>query len=111
MIRALKYDPIPVFLKSEDEALRLFVSHDLLGKNISTEDLWQLSDAQKIIKKQRIDGSWKYSTVIKKALEYFIGNQQENGLWNLNIVSGRNKDNLQLWLALSVCRIFKRFFR
>ncbi len=46
---------------------------------------------------------------IEKALQWFINNQQKNGLWNLKILKGRNKDVIQLWLALAICRIFKRF--
>ncbi len=48
---------------------------------------------------------------IDKALEWFINNQQENGLWKLKITKGRNRDILQLWLTLAICRIFNRFYR
>jgi hypothetical protein len=47
---------------------------------------------------------------IDKALKWFIKSQQKNGLWNLKILKGQNKDVLQLWLALIICRIFKRFY-
>ena len=47
---------------------------------------------------------------IEKALTWFIENQQENGLWELKITMGRNRDILQLWLALAICKIFKRFY-
>ncbi len=45
---------------------------------------------------------------IDKALKWFAGNQQKNGLWELKILKGQNKDVLQLWLALAICKIFKR---
>ena len=48
---------------------------------------------------------------IEKALRWFIENQQINGLWELKILKGENKEILQSWLALSICRILKRFYR
>ncbi|HEY9207286.1 MAG TPA: hypothetical protein VIO58_15355 [Candidatus Methanoperedens sp.] len=47
---------------------------------------------------------------IDKALKWFARNQQENGLWELKILKGQNKDVLQLWLALAICRIFKKLY-
>lgn len=47
---------------------------------------------------------------VDNALQWFIGNQQETGIWKLKILRGRNKDILQLWLALAICRIFERFY-
>lgn len=46
---------------------------------------------------------------IEKALNWFVEQQQLSGLWDFKITAGRDKDTLQLWLALAVCRIFKRF--
>jgi Squalene-hopene cyclase C-terminal domain len=51
----------------------------------------------------------KEESQIDKALKWFITHQERNGLWNLNISKGQNKDVLRLWLALAICRIFKRF--
>jgi hypothetical protein len=51
----------------------------------------------------------KNETQINKALKWFIGHQQRNGLWKLKILKDRNKDITQLWLALAICRIFKGF--
>lgn len=48
---------------------------------------------------------------IEKALQWFRNNQQKTGLWQLKILKGKNKDILELWLALAVCRIFKRFYK
>jgi hypothetical protein len=47
---------------------------------------------------------------IRKALDWFVKNQQKNGLWKLRIVRGANRDILNLWLALAVCRVFKKFY-
>ncbi|HET7147499.1 MAG TPA: hypothetical protein VFI73_03280 [Candidatus Nitrosopolaris sp.] len=57
-------------------------------------------------------GFLKSEPQIEKSLQWFIDNQQETGMWKLNILKNKsqNKDILQLWLALSICRIFKRFY-
>lgn len=47
---------------------------------------------------------------IEEALQWFVKNQQKNGLWIFKIVRGRNREILEMWLALAVCRIFKRFY-
>ncbi len=47
---------------------------------------------------------------IQEALQWFVSNQKKTGLWELKITKGQNRDILQLWLALSICRIFKRFY-
>ena len=47
---------------------------------------------------------------IEKALKWFVKNQQKTGFWDLKILKGQNKDVLQLWLTLAICRIFKRFY-
>ena len=47
---------------------------------------------------------------IQEALQWFVENQQKNGLWKFRIVRGTNKETIELWLALVVCRIFKRFY-
>lgn len=46
---------------------------------------------------------------IQRALSWFIQNQQENGLWRLKILKGRDKESIVLWLTLAVARIFARF--
>jgi hypothetical protein len=55
-------------------------------------------------------GFSKSEPQIAKALQWFIENQKKTGMWELKILKGRNKDVLQLWLALAICRIFKRFY-
>ncbi len=53
-------------------------------------------------------GFSKHELQIEKALEWFIEHQRESGLWELKILKGKNKDVLQLWLTLAICRIFKK---
>lgn len=57
--KQFKSDPLPPLLSSGNEALVYFVRRDLLGENAGpVHRLWQLPEAQKILKKQRPDGSW-----------------------------------------------------
>lgn len=52
---------------------------------------------------------------IKKALQWFVENQQKNGLWKISYskihkTSDNSKNNeTQLWITLSICKIFKRY--
>jgi hypothetical protein len=56
------FDPIPPLLSSGNEALLYFVQRDLLNVFVGPIDqLWMLSGAQKILKKQLPDGSWPRS--------------------------------------------------
>jgi hypothetical protein len=55
----LTFDPITPLLEKGNSAIRYFVERDLLdleGETIRT--LWNLSEPQKILKKQLPDGSW-----------------------------------------------------
>ena len=57
----LDHDPIAPLLSSQDKALDYFVRRDLLDETVpSIEFVWGLPAAQKILKKQQPDGSWKY---------------------------------------------------
>ena len=53
---------------------------------------------------------------IKDALDWFIANQQENGLWKISYskihkASPNNKtDEEKLWISLAICRIFQRYY-
>ncbi len=65
--KQLAYDPIPPLFSSGDEALRYFVRRDLLGE--PPEDihlLWRLPRAQKILAKQKPDGSFAFPTAKNK---------------------------------------------
>ena len=59
--RYLKYDPLQQFEGIQNEAIQYQVSRDLRGLNPGpVTKLWQLQPAIKTIKKQTVDGSWKY---------------------------------------------------
>jgi hypothetical protein len=64
--KQLRVDPIPSLTSSGNEALRFFVRRDLLGEQVGAVDcLWQLPEAQKILRKQQEDGSWPHPGEIK----------------------------------------------
>ena len=56
---------------------------------------------------------------IRKALNWLVENQLSNGLWNTTYVEGKREGlcpnektrERQLWLTLTIARIFKRFYR
>ncbi|MCP4692498.1 MAG: hypothetical protein GY859_30925 [Desulfobacterales bacterium] len=59
--RQLRVNPAPRLLSSGIEALVWFVKRDLLDKGVEAmAPPWTTPDAEKILKKQRKDGSWKY---------------------------------------------------
>jgi hypothetical protein len=59
--RQSRFDPIPPLLSSGDEALQYFARRDLLEEQVEPiRHLWQLPEAQKILKRQQPDGSWTY---------------------------------------------------
>jgi hypothetical protein len=57
--KQLNFDPLPPLLASENKALQYFARRDLLGEQVdSIHCLWQLPEAQRILKKQLPDGAW-----------------------------------------------------
>lgn len=44
---------------------------------------------------------------IKKALDWLLKKQKKDGLWNLKIMMGKDKE-LPLWIDLAVCKVLKR---
>ncbi len=57
----LTYDPVAALSSSENKAIAFFAARDLQGNTDNDpESLWDLPEAQKIVKKQQKDGSWKY---------------------------------------------------
>jgi hypothetical protein len=65
--KQMRNDPVPAFLSSKDETLKYFVRRDLLDEGVGPMyRLWQLPEAQKILKKQQPDGSWDRSVSMKK---------------------------------------------
>ena len=60
-IKRLRVDPVPTLLSSGDDAIVYFTKRDLLGEGVpSVETLWRLPQAEKMLRRQRDDGSWKY---------------------------------------------------
>ena len=68
-LRNLKYNPIAPLFESDNEAITAFARRDLLGEKVNLEKLWELPQVQKILKKQRSDGSWKYPGASKDVLQ------------------------------------------
>jgi len=60
--KSLKFDPLTPLLSSKNEAIQYFVRHDLLGEQVGpVQHLWQLPEAQRILKKQLANGAWPRS--------------------------------------------------
>ncbi len=57
--RQMNFDPIPPLMASGNLALQYYVRRDLLGEQSGpASSLWQLPEAEKILKKQLPDGAW-----------------------------------------------------
>ena len=57
----LHYDPLSPLGSSTNEALVYFVKRDLLREAVAPiRYVWHLPEAEKICKKQQVNGSWKY---------------------------------------------------
>jgi len=53
---------------------------------------------------------------IRKALDWFIDNQEPDGLWKMSYkeekgIKNGGKIEERLWLSLAICRIIKRYFK
>ena len=56
----LRFDPIAPLLSSGNEAIRYFARRDLLGEAVEPIGyIWRLPEAQRILQRQRSDGSWR----------------------------------------------------
>jgi hypothetical protein len=73
----LRFDPIHPLLAAEDRAIVYFTARDLLGERTrdvqDVRTLWNLPEAQRIVRKQQADGSWKYpggNLAIRSAANY-----------------------------------------
>ena len=53
-------------------------------------------------------GFKKDESRIEKAVQWFITNQQVNGLWKLKTLKNPKKYDTDLWISLAICRILKR---
>jgi len=59
--KQFKYDPIEPLLQCGNEAIVYFLNRDILEKKVPPiKTLWELPSAQRILRKQQADGSWKY---------------------------------------------------
>jgi hypothetical protein len=47
---------------------------------------------------------------VKEAIEWFVNKQKRDGSWSLYLLRGANIENCNLWVALVICRMLKRFF-
>jgi len=57
----LPINPLPTLLASDNPAIRYFARRDLLREDPGPVDtLWDLAAAQRTLKKQQEDGSWRY---------------------------------------------------
>lgn len=64
----LNYDPLPAMLASEYPAIHYFARRDLLQEPVGPiQELWELPEARRILKKQLADGSWPRSGEVKHA--------------------------------------------
>ncbi len=60
-ISLFTFDPRPALLSSGNKAVAYFAARDLAGSTTDNiESIWDLPEAQKIVRKQQEDGSWKY---------------------------------------------------
>jgi len=67
-----KKDPLEQILDIQDKALEYFIRNDILQEKVlSTEKLWELPEAVRILKKQQQNGSWNYPGAGKKKYPEF----------------------------------------
>jgi hypothetical protein len=45
---------------------------------------------------------------VRKGVEWLLSRQQRNGLWDLTMLKGKDKE-ISLWMCLAICRVIKRF--
>ena len=55
-------------------------------------------------------GFRKEAPQIKKGLEWFTSRQDPTGLWQFYVLMGGKNKDLNAWLSLVTCRVFKRFY-
>jgi hypothetical protein len=66
-LHRLRYDPIPPLLAYRNEALQYFTRRDLQDEEAGPVNrLWELPQAQKILKKQKPDGSFAFPATKNK---------------------------------------------
>lgn len=47
--------------------------------------------------------------LVSKGIEWFVDKQQTDGTWRLKLLKTKDK-YLSRWIALAICRVFKRFY-
>jgi hypothetical protein len=57
----LRFNPFPILIKTENMAIKYFTKRDLLNERMESEEfLWELPEVENILKKQNMEGSWRY---------------------------------------------------
>ena len=60
-LRELRYEPIAPLTASKNQAINFFAKRDFLNeRSEAVEVLWKLPQPMKIIRRQQLNGSWKY---------------------------------------------------
>ncbi len=47
---------------------------------------------------------------ITKALEWFIAQQEDHGLWELSLLRMTREQDRNAWISLAICKVMKRFY-
>jgi hypothetical protein len=47
---------------------------------------------------------------VERGLEWFITNQNDDGLWPTGYGKGKKAETMREWVGLAVCRMMKRFY-
>lgn len=65
----LTVDPVESLICSENKAIEYFTRRDLLNEKVKPiKSLWTLPEAEKLLRRQQDDGSWKYPGKIRESL-------------------------------------------
>ena len=65
----LAVDPVSTLLNSGEKAIYYFTRRDLLNESVPPiNSVWELPEAQKLLKKQQPDGSWEKPGTKKKCI-------------------------------------------
>ncbi len=56
----LSHDPVPWLLAADGVAIATMARRDILGEEVDVRRLWDLPEAQRLLRRQRADGSWRY---------------------------------------------------
>jgi hypothetical protein len=55
-------------------------------------------------------GFTRKETKIQEALDWFINEQKENGLWDVKALRGGGDKDIKMWMSYLICLIFKNFY-